>query len=179
MKSLKFLLILFVIVLIAVVVVIYVKNSSTNKQMIQETSQENQLEEKNWESYDFPEVGLTLSAPFEMSVRGEKLDDSTFTLYVERGKYSEGDDYYQLYGLYNLSTAEAKMEDLKSGFIDESVVETTVGGFPAVSGQNRGERNRFVTYVITDRGLFMLATSQPTVQNKELTDEILSTFQLN
>lgn len=166
-------------VALVVVVVLISTNRPSNEPPAQDPPQEDQFEEKNWEIYEFPEVGLTLSAPFEMSVKGEKIDDSAFTLYVERSEYSDGDDYYQLYGLYNLSAQVVNMEDLKTGFNEESIEELTVSGFPAVSGQNKGERNRFVTYVITDRGLFMLATSQPTIENKELTDEILSTFDLN
>lgn len=177
MKSKKSSLIFLVIVTVLIIVFI-ARNVPSNPPPKQETTQNNQLEEKNWEIYEFPEVGLTFSAPFEMRVNGEKVDDSTFTLYVQRSDYSAGEEYYQLYGLYNLSAGTVNKEDLKSGFNEDSIEETIVGGFPAVSGQNKGERNRFVTYVITDRGLFMLATSQPTLENKKLTSEIIETFDL-
>lgn len=178
MKS-KRLSLIFLGIVTVLIIVFIARNAPSSKLPMQEPTQKNQFEEKNWEIYEFPEVGLTFSAPFEMRVNGEKVDDNAFTLYVERSDYSAGEEYYQLYGLYNLSAEAVNKEDLKSGFNEDSIEETTVGGFLAVSGQNKGERNRFVTYVITDRGLFMLATSQPTIENKELTDEILSTFKFN
>lgn len=128
-----------------------------------------------WPLHEYPEVGLYLSAPPGLSVRGELLDEQTFTLYVERSEYSE-EEYYQLYGLYNLSARNVNKEDLKSGLEPDSVEERFVGGYPAVSGQNQGQRNRFVTYIITERGLITFSTSEPTQANKEFTDKILKTL---
>jgi hypothetical protein len=178
MKSQKFILLLLIFVALFIVIK-FIKTTPSDQSSIQEIQEVDQLEVRNWESYEFPEVGLSLSAPFEMSVTGEKLDERTFTLYVQRQEYSEGMEYYQLYGLYNLSTDTVNVEDLKSGFNEDSIEELNIDGYTAISGQNKGERNRFVTYIITDKGLFMLATSQPTIENKLLTDEILSTMQID
>lgn len=138
----------------------------------------NNFEELNWESYEFPEVGLSFSAPFEMAVTGEMLDETTFNLYVERSSYPN-DDYYQLYGMYNLSAKDVNKDDLKTELDPDSIEETTINGFQAVKGQYIGERPRFVTFIITNRGLLTVHTSQPTEVNRQLTDTILSTLQID
>ena len=127
--------------------------------------------------YSFDEVGLSFSAPADMSVSGEKIDETTFILTVERNRYPE-EDYYQLYGNYRLSNEDIDQELLKEGLEEDSIKEISVGGFPAISGQNTGERNRYITQVITDRGLFTFATSQPTEENAAITAQILSTMSL-
>jgi hypothetical protein len=164
-----------VLIMIAIGAVLIVI-SLTQKTSTQITPPE-AVVENGWKSYDFPEVNLSLSAPPELSVRGEKIDDSAFTLYVDRGTYPQ-EEYYQLYGMYNLNTGVVNLEDLKTELQPDSIVESKIDDFPAVSGQYKGERNRFVTFILTDNGLFTLATSQPSKANQKLTNDILETINL-
>lgn len=132
-------------------------------------------EEKNLELYTFDEINLTFSAPFELDVTGEKVDD-TFIMTAQRSAYPQP-DYYQLYGVYRFTDPkEINKEDLKSNMNATSIEETTTDGFYTIKGQYEGERSRFVTVIVTDKGLFTLATSQPTEENKKLTDSLLATF---
>lgn len=134
-----------------------------------------------WVPQEFDEVGLKFSAPPEMQVRGELLDDSTFTLYVERSAFPEA-DYYQLYGLYqidpNYDPETADIEGVTDGLEPDSIKRWKISGYTAVSGQNKGERNRLVTMIFTDKGLFTLSTSQPTAENGVQTEAILETFEI-
>lgn len=155
----------------------YLLMNSKGGEAVQEVREE-QFEELNWEHYEFPEVGLSFSAPFEMAVTGQMVDNETFTLLVERGAFPD-EDYYQLYGLYNLTgTLGIDEEGLKRELVESSIKEAEISGYKAISGQYKGERNRLVTYIISEKGLFNLATSQPTESNGLLTDVILSTFVL-
>lgn len=132
-------------------------------------------EEKDWESYVFDEIHLSFSAPFELKVTEEKVDD-TFILTAQRSSYPKP-DYYQLYGIYHVTNPkDINRSELKKQLNESSIEETTIDGFYTVKGQYNGERNRFVTMIVTDKGLFTLATSQPTEENKKLTDSILATF---
>jgi hypothetical protein len=80
--------------------------------------------------------------------------------------------------MYNLNTGVVNLEDLKTELQPDSIVESKIDDFPAVSGQYKGERNRFVTFILTDNGLFTLATSQPSKANQKLTNDILETINL-
>ena len=134
-----------------------------------------------WPIYQFQEVGMTVSTPPEMKVSGELLDDSTFTLYIEQGAYP-AEDYYQLYGLYdmnpNYDPKSINIEASTDGLEPSSITEGSVSGYKSVSGQNKGQRNRFVTYVFTDKGILTLSTSEPTPENEKLTAKILKTMEI-
>lgn len=166
------------VIILAVVFLPRISQNVSNETLTSQS--ENSLETRNWEHYEFQEVGLSFSAPFEMDVTGEMIDENAFTLYVQKGEYTEGEEYYQLYGMYNLNDKkDVARDDLKTELNSDSIEETTISGFEAVKGQYKGERNRFVTFIITDRGLLTLATSQPTEENKLLTDQILETLVIN
>lgn len=131
---------------------------------------------KGWKDYSFNDINLSFKVPPEMEVSGEKVDSSSFILTVQRSSFPNP-DYYQLYGNYNFTdTKKIKLDDLKKELDERSIEETTVDGFPAVKGQYKGQRNRFVTQIVTDKGIFTLATSQPTSENRDITDTILDTF---
>lgn len=153
---------------------------ATNVPVVPDTSPSSYEQAGTRDEYSFAEIGLNFSTPSEMEVTGELIDTNTFNLTVQRGQYP-AEEYYQLYGIFrledtNFDPSSIDTQNLKEQLAPESIKERVVGGFPAIQGQYKGERNRLVTFVITDRGLFTLATAQPTPQNGELTDDILDTF---
>jgi hypothetical protein len=177
----------FIICLIAILLTIFAfklsKNQQpTSKQTIISTSGDTKSDKpdtnNNWKDYIFKDVGITFSAPSDLAVSGEISNPDSFILIAQRGKYPDA-DYYQLYGVYNLSSDNISSDDLKKDLDVTSIQENNIGGYRAITGQFKGERNRFVTYIITNRGLLTLSTSQPTDVNKALTEAILKTFKFD
>lgn len=136
----------------------------------------------NWQTHTITDANLTFSTPPGMTVKSEtQINDDTgvpysLTVYVE--KDSSQQNYYQLYGLYrlNIQQYQNSLNAYKEELEPATIKETQISGFPAIEGQIMGERNRLVTHILTDRGMFSLFTAEPTQANKELTDKILATF---
>lgn len=132
--------------------------------------------------HTIPEANLTFLAPSDLEVTYEVVknqesnEPTGITLYVQK---NNGDitKYYQLYGLYQFEL-NGDLEGRKGDMEPATLQETTVSGFPALEGQIKGQRNRFVTYIKTDRGLLSLFTAEPTPENKALSDQIIDTFVL-
>lgn len=135
----------------------------------------------DWKTYSFKEIGLTFQAPEDITVTMENVDNlsKTYNLFIQRGSMQEN-NYYQLYGIYRTAKdtkfAEQDLENFKKELDPAYIKETSIDGYKAVEGQVKGERNRFVTYILKRNELFTLYTSQPTKENKALTDHILATF---
>lgn len=138
---------------------------------------------EGWEGHAIPDAKLTFAAPADLIFYTETqrhIDTGaaySLTMYVQR-ETGNSPDYYQLYGLYQWGEAYATKDiaQFKGDLQPGSIEETTISGYPALKGQVKGERNRFVTYIFTDIGKFSLFTAEPTSVNKALTDSILATF---
>lgn len=130
-------------------------------------------ESEDWKLYTFEQIGLTFKAPPELEVT---IDLEAPALYIQKGIGGQS-DYYQLYGLYQSGSqfSSVSLEDYKPDL--DNPRDVTIGGLPAIEGQIKGERNRFVTHIKTVDGVFSLFTAEPTAENKALTDQILATFE--
>lgn len=136
----------------------------------------------NWETHTISDANLTFSAPSEMKVRSETQKNSetgipySLNLYVEKDMGQP--NYYQLYGVYqwDIKYTQDSLNAYKEDLETPSTKNITISGFPALEGQVKGQRNRFVTYILTDKGMFSLFTAEPTQENKQITDQILATF---
>lgn len=137
-------------------------------------------DQSTWKLNELPELYLKFSSPPELTfTKDVQKDDkgkvSLITMYLQQGQ--PGQTYYQLYGIYQPADVSAEtLEEFKGDFTPETVVDTTVGGHKAVSGQIKGERNRLATYILLDGGVFKLLTAEPTAENKIQTDAILKTM---
>lgn len=150
-------------------------NKNKSARVIQEQPDTEQVK---FSYYNFADVGISFSAPSGLSVLGESIDNETFIFTVANSK--DGDDYYQLYGLYKLQNSDsASLDEFRDSLIPETIIDTNVGDYPAIDGQLAGERNRFMVYTITPKGVLTLATSQPTEENKILTENIIRTMSLS
>lgn len=137
----------------------------------------------NWKIHTIEEINLTYKTPEEMEVSFESQKDEqtgiaySHTLYVQKGNGGTP-EYYQLYGLYQVGEAyTGSLEFFKEEL--DNAKEITVSGLPAISGQVKGQRNRFVTHISMPDGRFSLFTAEPTEENKILTEKILSTFEFS
>lgn len=136
-----------------------------------------------WKSYSVPEAGLSFSAPAELTVTSEVQkkegtnQPASMTLYVQNADDSK--EYYQLYGTLQWDTPypDDVLELRKDELSPETVSMLTTAGKPALRGQIKGVRNRFVTYIKLDIGLLSLFTAEPTPENEQLSNEIIETFQ--
>lgn len=134
-----------------------------------------------WVDHEVADIGLTFKVPQGMSVNSQtSVNDQTgkpymVTMYIEK-ENTTVENYYQLYGILQIDTANVP-ENLNSFKKEmDDVSESVVSGYPAISGQIRGERNRFATYILLKQGVLKLLTSEPTVENRQLTDAIIATF---
>jgi len=80
---------------------------------------------------------------------------------------------YQFDRAYSQEDVEIFKDDLEPS----TPKEVIISGYPALEGQVKGQRNRFVTYIFTEKGRFSLFTAEPTPENKAITDQILETFE--
>lgn len=136
--------------------------------------------DQNLTSHTIKELGLIFSAPKDLNFEyqaqnNDKGEISSLTMYLQKG--TPPDQYYQLYGItqWDLGPIDS-LENYKQELNPESIQEITVDGKPALQGQIKGQRNRFVTYILLDGQVLTLFTADPTQENKELTDQVIATF---
>lgn len=137
----------------------------------------------NWQKQDLEGADFTLSLPPDLQVSSElqkTLDTKkpySFNFVAIRGVGGDP-TYYQLYCVYPFDLPVPKnLQEYKSDLDPSSIEETTIAGHVALKGQLKGMRNRFVTYILASKGVMKFYTAEPTPQNKQLTDQILSTIQ--
>lgn len=139
---------------------------------------------RNWKSYTFQPIQLSLKVPSELTVHTEEQNPGSFTAYIQNyafnAPYPEK-NAYQLYLTWqsNYKLTENEFNQLKNDLDTNSVEDTLIAGYPAIKGQVKGERSRFVTYILKENTKISLFTSDPTEVNKELSDKIMSTFVFN
>ena len=145
-----------------------------DKVPLQDSEQQSDLAENSeWKEYNFPEIDLIFKAPSDLEVT---FDKETLTMYVQKGNGGDS-SYYQLYGIYQIGSEyiPENLEIFKDDLKDTT--EIKLDGFEAMQGQVIGTRNRFATYIVTDKGIFKLFTAEPTEENRVLTENILKTFE--
>lgn len=139
----------------------------------------------NWKSYTFQPLQLSLKVPSELTVHQEEPNPGQdFTAYIQNYAFNAPlpkENAYQLYIIWQKTQkiTDAEFQQLKNELNPSSIEETSIDGYPAIKGQINGERNRYVTYILRGGNKISLFTSQPTQTNKELTDQILSTFKFS
>jgi len=136
----------------------------------------------NWKPYTFQPLQLSLKVPPELIVHSEEPNPGNdFTAYIQNYAFntpSPKEDAYQLYIVWQKipTVTQTEFQLLKDDLDANTVEDTMISGYPAIKGQVKGIRNRFVTYILKGNTKISLFTSEPTQINKELTDQILSTF---
>jgi hypothetical protein len=169
-----------VLALLAIVLVIaflYSRKPQTQSMLSDETKQTEipSANKNNWKQYNIKTLDLSFSAPLDLKFEECPSDDSVVSFTLQRGQFPNN-DYYQLYAFWQNSDENTyDVNGLKEQLLDGSK-ETQIGGYEAIQGQYKGERGRLVTFILTDRGILNLATSQPTSENEKLTNSILDTF---
>lgn len=137
----------------------------------------------NWRSYTFQPIQLTLRIPSELTVHAEEPNPGNdFAAYIQNYPYNApvpSKNAYQLYIIWQKTPTfnQYEFQQLKNDLDISSIENTIIGGYPAIKGQIKGKRDRFVTYILKDNTIISLFTSEPTPTNKALTDQIIATFQ--
>lgn len=119
-------------------------------------------------------AGLYITVPEGMKFRQEVADDNGDIRYL--GFYIENESGYQLYGLYQ-AKSEATQEALeinKKGMDPSTIKDAEIGGYKGVEGLVTGPKNRYLTVIIKNGKFITLSTIPPTLENKAITDQILS-----
>lgn len=174
-------------VLIAILVILGVigvafltSNKPNNEQQL--STEENSLVQTGWQEQTVDEIGLTLSYPNDLTYRKEIGDNAgnirTVAFYIEKGDPNNPE--YQLYALY-LADKEGSARDLelaKTGMDPASIKETSIDGYSGIEGiANANDPKRhYTTVILKDGRLFSVSTWPPVPENKELTDNIVKTF---
>ncbi|AKM81274.1 MAG: hypothetical protein UT13_C0001G0313 [Candidatus Pacebacteria bacterium GW2011_GWF2_38_9] len=170
------------VLLIAVVAVIaYFAYSSKQRNQTTPTSA-TQMEQQNadWQDETVNEIGLTLQHPKDLVFRKEIADDNgrirTVGFFLTKG--SENSPEYQMYGLYQQfkDGSQQDLELAKKEMDSTTIKEASITGYSGIEGLIIGPKTRFITTVIKDGKLFSVSTIPPTEENKELTEQIIATF---
>lgn len=134
--------------------------------------------DNKWIPYTFEKIGLSFSVPTDLTVSNDESDENMFILYIQRETYPNP-KYYQLYvTLQPSNNMDYDKNGIKNQLLDGSK-DLIIDGYQAIQGQYKGERGRYVTFIFTNKGMLTLATSQPTIENEQLTNSILATFRFS
>ncbi len=137
---------------------------------------------EGWQEQTVEEIGLTFSYPSDLIFRKEIGDNAgnvrTVAFYVEKG--DQNNPEYQLYALY-LADKESSAQDLektKIGMDPASIRETSIDGYSGIKGiaNPNDPKRHYTTIVLKDDRLFSVSTYPPQPQNKQLTEQIIATF---
>lgn len=137
---------------------------------------------EGWREQTVPNISLSLRIPPDMTYREELADDygkiRTTAFYIERKDQSKPP--YQLYALFQ-ADKEATQQDLersKTEMDKSTIKEASIDGYKGIEGLILGPKTRYITIIQKDGRLFSVSTIPPTQENKELTEKILATFDL-
>lgn len=121
-------------------------------------------------------AGLYVQIPEDMSFREDSDNDIAKGFYIEKG--IQEDPTYMLYGLYQLNkrTSNEDLEMVKLEMDPATVKEVEIEGYKGIEGLITGPKGRYITLLIKDGKLLTLSTIPPTPENKEITDQILSSI---
>lgn len=118
-------------------------------------------------------AGLYIQVPENMMFRQENAEERQRTgFYIETS-----DSSYQLYGVYegNTTASEKGFEQSKKEIDPATIKEITISGYKGIEGLVIGPKSRYVTFILKEGRLLHISTIPGTQENKEITDQILST----
>lgn len=133
------------------------------------------------------ELELTFKAPdnFFVSEHVERAEEElppyTYTFTIQNYDFNAKppEDYFQMYGIYQLDVGNATeeiLDDLVHDLVEQSTQEIEVDGNKGIAGVYQGDRGSYVVTFIYNNKLFRISVTQPTEQNIELAKQIISTF---
>lgn len=121
-------------------------------------------------------AGLYITVPEGMTFRQEEGNDYGDIRFL--GFYIEKESEYQLYGLYQAKSnaSEEIFEKSKREMDPASVKDITIGEYKGVEGLITGPKSSYRTTIIKDGKFITFSTYPPTLENKAITDQILSSI---
>lgn len=155
-------------------------NSNETQPQAQNATANSTTQTDGWREQIVPNIGLRLQIPPDMTYREELADDygrlRTMAFYIERKDQSKPP--YQLYGLFQADneSSERDLERSKTEMDAATIKDASIDGYKGIEGLILGEKTRYITIIQKDGRLFSVSTIPPTPENKELTEQILATF---
>lgn len=136
------------------------------------------------------EANLTISYPrdfnfskeLQMNLTTNKPYAVNFSIQNYKNTINETKTPYQLYSNYQWDTDTLSEENFKKSdfmFNPESRKEFLVDGKPAISGISGEQRARYVTYVLVNGHLLMLAASETSSEQREITESIIKSIKFD
>lgn len=124
-------------------------------------------------------MGLYVTVPEGMNFRQDPASDYAVNFYIESGPQEK--PTYQFYAVYqpNSNMAEKGLDQAKKEMDPKTIKEAVVGGYKGIEGLVTGPKGRYHTMVIKDDRLISFSTYPATEENKEITEQILSTLSFN
>lgn len=125
------------------------------------------------------QLGMYITVPDGMTYREEIADDPVVKqigFYLEK---KEGEELvYQLYGLYSSRTdvSEKGIEKSKTGMDQSTIENMTIAGYKGFGGLYTGPKSHYTAIIIKNNKMITFSTYPPTPDNKNTTDQILSTI---
>ncbi|MGD2163762.1 MAG: hypothetical protein PVI81_09110 [Anaerolineales bacterium] len=155
------------------------------------TTQEENPSPASSQRYTFDPLGISLEVPAELYVMKDpivnmndpsKLESYLFYIqnYGNPGGPNSGD--FQMYGHLQLGTPVESWEQFSEVQNDTTnyayVNYIEINGLRGFDAQFSGQRNRYVYMFYLDGHILSIAVSEPTPENKALSDQIISTLEL-
>jgi hypothetical protein len=138
----------------------------------------------------FEQLGISLEVPEGIVAIKDptvNLDDPSklqnYLFYLQNYGSSEGpgEDYFQIYGHLQYGLPQITWEDYKNEILNSDMYqyarEIEINGLPGLDTQFIGPRNRFVYHFMLDGLVLTMAVADPTEENKDLADQIISTLE--
>jgi len=139
--------------------------------------------QQNLQQETIEEIGLSFQYPADLVYRKEIADNDgnirTAGFFLTKG--SKQNPEYQLYGLYEnyRNATEEDLERAKTEMDPTTVKEVSISGYKGVEGLITEPKTRYISVFLMDDKLFSVSTTPPNEENKNITQQILTTFQFN
>jgi hypothetical protein len=141
--------------------------------------------------YTFDQLGISLEVPAELFVWKDPLVDlndpsrlESYLFYIQNYGYPEGPNSgnFQMYGHLQFVLPTVSWEQFAEVQNDTNSYEYVnyieINGIRGFDAQFSGQRNRYVYMFYLDGRVLSIAVSEPTPENKALSDQIISTLEL-
>lgn len=135
-----------------------------------------------WQTQSMDEIGITFKHPKDTTFRKEIADDAgkirVASFYIEKG--GTDNPTYMLYAVYqpNEVVTEKEIDRIKTGLSPGTVKEITIDGYKGIEGLTviSGPKNHYLSAIIKNGRLFTVSTFPVTEEAKQLTNQIIATF---
>ncbi|MEK7525977.1 MAG: hypothetical protein AAB546_00690 [Patescibacteria group bacterium] len=134
----------------------------------------------NWTERKFENLKLTFKAPSDLAIGESELEPNQFTGYLQNDKI--GEEFFLMDFVYQKSGKKVSQSDIQTFKNDPRLIipgtarDISLDGYVGFAGQVNDRKSKFITAVVKDGYWLLIYITEPTQTNKELSDQIMSTF---